>query len=83
MGAVKDLMMRYCETIHPDDWDKQDELFTELMSSPDAPSLEDMVRVVDEFEKSGRVPKQPALTLHRVCNALGIKKEDNHARPDD
>lgn len=81
MGAVKDLMMRYCEAIHPDSWDKQDELFMELCEG-NGPELDEIARVVDEFEKSGRRPQQPALTLHRVCHALGIKKEDNHARPD-
>ncbi len=80
MGAVKDLMMRYCETVHPDSWDEQDKLFVDLMEGK-GPGLEEMSRIVKEFEDSGRVPKQPALTLHRVTQALGIRSNAD-ARPD-
>ena len=72
MAAVKDLLMRYCETVHPDSWDKQDELFEEIMTNG-GPSLEEMAMAVKKFDESGKVPEQPALTLHRVCAALGIK----------
>ena len=73
MGAVKDLMMRYCETVHPDDWDKQDDLFDQIIEGKvEGLDMEGMIQAVKEFEESGKVPTQPAVTLDRVTDELKI-----------
>ena len=50
MGAVKHLLMQYCEIIHPDDYDAQDRLFDDIVSGNIQVSLEEMSRIVKEHE---------------------------------
>lgn len=92
MGAIKEVMMEFCAAVYPDDWDKQDKLFEDIMEFYDCPAppgitieqyrasyergehfdigLDDMQRLIEEFQKSGQNQSRPALTLRRVYNAL-------------
>jgi hypothetical protein len=49
MAMVKDLLTRYCEAMHPDNFDKQDELFLQLMDSE--PDLEEISQFLKKFEE--------------------------------
>lgn len=74
MGMVKETMMLYCETQHPDSWDEQDKLFQAICNGKTNVSLDEMVDAIKTFESSGIEPAQPAPTLRRVAAALGIKR---------
>ena len=96
MGAVKSCMMEFAAAIYPNDWDKQDKLFEDLMYPAEHDpipnitidqyrkeyengnrvniDLEEMIRLIEDFQKSGQTQSKPALTLHKVCNMLNIKK---------
>lgn len=49
MGMVKDLMIRYCEAKHPDDFEKQDALFSQLMHGE--PDLKEIARFLEKLEE--------------------------------
>jgi hypothetical protein len=75
MAAIKDLLLRYCEAVHPDSWTEQDKLLEEIMNG-NGPDLGEMLDKVEAFEKSGRIPTKPALTLDHLANILGVNKNE-------
>jgi len=75
MGMMKETLMLYCESQHPDSWEEQDKLFQAICDGTVSVSLEDMCNAIKTFEANGVAPTEPALTLRRVAAALGIKRK--------
>jgi hypothetical protein len=52
MGRMKDLMMEYVEHKHPNDYEKQDELFNKILSGEAGITVDDMLLVVKRKGKT-------------------------------
>ena len=46
MGRMKALIMEYVERVHPNDYDKQDELFNKIVSGEAHVTMDDMLRAL-------------------------------------
>jgi len=53
---IKQFVMEYCEALHPDDVDAQDELFRKVVNNEVEVSMEEMSRVVDDFRMKVAAP---------------------------
>lgn len=56
MAMVKRLLEEYCEAMHPDDYDAQDELFEAICDGNVQPSLEEMQAVIATHKAKGDNP---------------------------
>ena len=50
MSLIKNFMADYCEAVYPDDYEKQDELFSKLCEGK-GPSMKEMLKVVEEYNE--------------------------------
>ena len=48
MGRMKNLMMEYVEAMHPNNFEKQDELFAKILSGEAGISPDEMLLVVEK-----------------------------------
>jgi len=51
MAMVKRLLEDYCEAMHPDDFDAQDQLFEAICDGTVQPSLEEMQAVIAVYKE--------------------------------
>jgi len=63
MGRVKELMMEYCEVVHPDDFDAQDALFVKIMETGE-PKLEVMSQIVQEHYRNWQ--PRPIIDTYKI-----------------
>ncbi len=54
MSMIKNFMDQYCEAKYPDDFDAQERLFKQLCNWEVQPSMEEMQKVIDEYEYKKR-----------------------------
>jgi hypothetical protein len=56
MGAVKSCMMEFTAVIYPNDWDKQDQLFEDLMKPAEYDPIHNVTieQYRDEYESGNR-----------------------------
>jgi hypothetical protein len=59
MAAVKALYMDYCEAVHPDDEDAQDELFEAICEGTVEVRVEEMQSVIAAYQERNRVQEIP------------------------